>query len=411
MVETVALLASGAAAGASATEAFRSRRLISRLRAVALCSHELRGALTAIGAAMSRLERPSETSDRSRFEALRHGYDRALLVARDLEAARGALPVRSVQRPELVDLQRGRGTSRRRVERVDAWRRRQVALDWRAGATHVHGYAMRLTQALDNLVANAVEHGRGPVTVTGRMSGSHVSVCVLDRGAGLVRPALRRSPALLAGAPRSRSGRRTPRRRIARRHTASGPGSVWLGDRGPAAGGCRSGSGARVRHAGCSPQVWLRRRRLVTPRRRAAAMLGASAVCAGLAVSAVDRYAGEIESQVGPLVPVVVAARDIPRGSIITPARRIRVVGRTAGATAVRATRCAQRAAAEAVGFEAASGIAAGDYVGASQLRTCRGERRERGLAGRATRDWSRWRWPAPRRCRRCCVRGRGSTC
>ena len=33
----------------------------------------------------------------------------------------------------------------------------------------------------------------------------------------------------------------------------------------------------------------------MTPRRRAAAMLGASAICTGLAVSAVDRYAGDIE--------------------------------------------------------------------------------------------------------------------
>jgi signal transduction histidine kinase len=188
MVETLALLAAGAAAGASATEAFRSRRLISRLRAVALCSHELRGALTAIGAAMSRFERPSRTFERSAVEALRHGYDRALSVARDLEAARGVLPARSVQRPEWVDLEEVAG----RV--VDAWNvsasavSRQVALDWRAGATHVHGYPMRLTQALDNLVANAVEHGRGPVTVRGRMSSGHVSICVLDRGAGLARP-------------------------------------------------------------------------------------------------------------------------------------------------------------------------------------------------------------------------------
>jgi signal transduction histidine kinase len=190
MIETIALLASGAAAGASATEVFRSRRLIHRLRAVALCSHELRGALTAIGAALSRLERPPGTSDRSRVEALRHGYERALSVARDLEVARGVPPARSAPHPELVDLEDVAG----RV--VDAWNvslslgSRQVALDWRAGVTRVHGYPMRLTQALDNLVANAVEHGRGPVTVTGRMSGSQVSVCVLDRGAGLMRPRL-----------------------------------------------------------------------------------------------------------------------------------------------------------------------------------------------------------------------------
>ena len=260
MVEAAALLALGVAAGASATEAFRSRRLISRLHAVALCSHELRGALTAIGAAMSRLEGPSETPDRSRFEALRHGFDRALLVARDLETARGALPVRSVQRPELVDLHEVAG----RV--VDAWNMsmsggQQVALDWSAGATHVHGYAMRLTQALDNLVANAVEHGRGPVTVTGRMSGSHVSVCVLDRGAGLVGP-------LFDVRPRSWQARRGHGLVVARHavelhggtlRRVRGPSGSGIEVRLPAAAGpgpvrvsgtpgvpCRSGSGAAV---------------------------------------------------------------------------------------------------------------------------------------------------------------------
>lgn len=240
MVETLALLASGAAAGASATEAFRSRRLINRLRAVALCSHELRGALTAIGTALSRLERPSGTPERSPVEALRHGYDRALSVARDLEAARGALPARSVQHPELVDLRDVAG----RV--VDAWNvslsvgPRQVALDWRAGATLVHGYPVRLTQALDNLVANAVEHGRGPVTVTGRMSGSHVSVCVLDRGAGVMRP-------LFDVRPRSWQARRGHGLVVAR-HAVELHGGTLRPVRGP------FGSGIEVRlPAGAGP--------------------------------------------------------------------------------------------------------------------------------------------------------------
>jgi len=186
MVHAFALLALGAAAGASVTELFRARRLVSRLRAVALCSHELRGALTAIGLALSGLER-SFASERRRVEALRRGYDRAVSVARDLEVARGALPARIVQRPEPIDLRELAGRL------VDTWNASlppgcgQLVLDWRAGAPVVQGYPMRLTQALDNLIANAIEHGRGPVTIMGRIGDGCVSLSVLDRGAGLKR--------------------------------------------------------------------------------------------------------------------------------------------------------------------------------------------------------------------------------
>ena len=97
-------------------------------------------------------------------------------------------------------------------------------------------------------------------------------------------------------------------------------------------------------------------------------MIGASIVCAGLAVSAVDRYAGEVQSQIGAPVPVVVAARDIPRGRVMTPALASsslaarRVPERFAPPGALRAR-------ADAVGLEAVTDLAAGDYVGELQLR------------------------------------------
>ena len=115
-------------------------------------------------------------------------------------------------------------------------------------------------------------------------------------------------------------------------------------------------------------------------------MLGASAICAGLAVSAVDRYAGDIESQVGPLrtrrrgrTGHSSRERSSPRPSH----RRRWPNGRCRSGSRHRA-RSAR--AAEAVGLEAASAMAAGDYVGVSQLRSPAG--RSLGARGSQAR-WS----------------------
>jgi len=186
MPEAALLALAGCGAAAAAAAVLRARALVRRLEQVALCAHELRGALTAMGLALGRFERAAGVNA-ARLAVLRDAFERARAAARDLEAARGALAAASVQRPETFDLQQVAG----RV--VEAWNcelpehRQPVALDWRAGTALVQGYPMRLTQALHNLVANAVEHGRGRVTVAGRRAGLYVAVSVLDRGAGLGR--------------------------------------------------------------------------------------------------------------------------------------------------------------------------------------------------------------------------------
>jgi pilus assembly protein CpaB len=57
----------------------------------------------------------------------------------------------------------------------------------------------------------------------------------------------------------------------------------------------------------------------VSRRARAFALLGLSAICAGLAASLVNGYEREVRAQVGPLVPVLVARRHIPHGRTMTP--------------------------------------------------------------------------------------------
>ncbi len=105
----------------------------------------------------------------------------------------------------------------------------------------------------------------------------------------------------------------------------------------------------------------------MTRRRRGVLMLGLAAVCAGLAASAVDRYSDDVAAQVGPLREVVVARRDLPRGTLVTASlagaalEQRRVPSRFAPPRSLSARR-------EAIGFRTLASLAAGDYVGATQL-------------------------------------------
>jgi signal transduction histidine kinase len=51
---------------------------------------------------------------------------------------------------------------------------------WDAGPAPVEGDPRRLTQALDNLLANALEHGRPPVVVTGARVAGRVRITVAN---------------------------------------------------------------------------------------------------------------------------------------------------------------------------------------------------------------------------------------
>ena len=186
MPEAVSLGLAGCATAIALAAVLRARALVRRLEPVALCSHELRGALTAMGLVLGRFERAAGVNA-ARLAVLRDAFERARAAARDLEAVRGALATSPVQRPETFDLHQvaGRVVEAWNCDPSEHWH--AVALDWSAGTALVEGYPMRLSQALHNLVANAVEHGRGRVTVLGRRAGSDVAVSVLDRGAGLAR--------------------------------------------------------------------------------------------------------------------------------------------------------------------------------------------------------------------------------
>lgn len=133
-----------------------------RLELVARADHELRGPLTAVLMAAERGLPPGADLTRVR------------LGLEDLAAARSGR--RATVAWEPVDLFE--------VTRVAA--RGTAAVDWDAGRAVARTDPRRLAQALGNLVANAAEHGRGPVVVRGRRAGARVRIEVIDRGPGIV---------------------------------------------------------------------------------------------------------------------------------------------------------------------------------------------------------------------------------
>lgn len=140
-----------------------------RFELVACAEHELRGPLAALTLAAGRA-RPLAPA------VLEGQLERARAALADLSAARygrRAGPVVERHEPRAV------------AERAAAgWEAAggRIALDWRAGAARVEADPGRLSQALGNLLSNALEHGRGPVTMRGRRVGGVLRIEVANRG-------------------------------------------------------------------------------------------------------------------------------------------------------------------------------------------------------------------------------------
>lgn len=73
---------------------------------------------------------------------------------------------------------------------VERWRKQAVLkggaidLHWAAGELNFHADPVELTQAVDNLISNALQHGGDEVTVDARMSGEVLRLSVFDSGGG-----------------------------------------------------------------------------------------------------------------------------------------------------------------------------------------------------------------------------------
>jgi signal transduction histidine kinase len=194
VVSTAVSVAGWVAAGLAGALAVNVRRAYGdRMEAVARACHELRGPLTAarLGlAAPAGQERPSP----GRLRAIDTELGRAALALDDLSGAGGG--ARSLWRLDRVDI---RGLV---ADCVEVWRASAsasgttVSVGGSGADAAVWGDRLRLAQAVGNLIANAIEHGRAPVVVDVVLRAGTVRVAVSDDGPGLPVPVaeLRRHP-------------------------------------------------------------------------------------------------------------------------------------------------------------------------------------------------------------------------
>jgi len=161
------------------------RRLRARLGLVAEAAHELRGPLQAALLGLHGVAAVPGGGAR-RLAAVELELRRAGLALDDLEAARGGR--RRADRHVAVDV------GALLAGAVEGWRplagARASELHFAPPATRflVRADPLRLAQAAGNLVANALEHGSGPVRVRVHATAAYVRIEVRDRGPGLPAP-------------------------------------------------------------------------------------------------------------------------------------------------------------------------------------------------------------------------------
>jgi signal transduction histidine kinase len=138
--------------------------LRSRLELVARAEHELRGPATVLSLACERLRQDPACGGHG--EALEVELARLRAGLADLAAARhGRVADPAPATVELEPLARSAAAGWEPSLRSAG---RDARVDWRAGNTRVVADRGRLAQALGNLLANAAEHGTGPLSLRSR---------------------------------------------------------------------------------------------------------------------------------------------------------------------------------------------------------------------------------------------------
>jgi signal transduction histidine kinase len=146
---------------------------VSERERVARAEHELRGAATALALVCEALRR--DPAARHHGAAIEAQLDRLRAGLADLQAARGTAGTEGAT--EEVEL------SALTTAAARPWGEMEV--EWEGGPVVAELHRGRFAQALGNVLANAAEHGVGPVRVIGRPHDGGVRVEVRNRGRGL----------------------------------------------------------------------------------------------------------------------------------------------------------------------------------------------------------------------------------
>ncbi len=140
---------------------------------IARAEHELRSAATALALVCETLRR--DPAARRHAAVIDAQLDRLRAGLTDLAGARGG---RSTE-AERDEVELSSLTSAAARPWVD------TTVEWEGGPVTARLDRRRFAQALGNVLANAAEHGSGPVRVIGRVHGGGVRVEVRNRGRGL----------------------------------------------------------------------------------------------------------------------------------------------------------------------------------------------------------------------------------
>ena len=157
-----------------------ARAAVCRERAQRAC-HELRGAIGTVGLGLELAAR-GVAIDPIRARAMTLELARARQALEDLSGV--VIPGGGGEEVRVAELL---------SDSVEAWRPaaagRELRLDLAGcGDARVAGSRARLAQATGNLIANAIEHGAGTVSVSARCGGGQVRIAVSDCGEGLPVP-------------------------------------------------------------------------------------------------------------------------------------------------------------------------------------------------------------------------------